>query len=441
MIKILFLTLIIITNFSFASTNSIEKKISSNKKNLNKSATKKKQTSLKVKSLANKIEKQNKNIIKLEKDIKKVNSDINEHQKLLEVSKVKLESLRTKSTNLIKEKKGNEVEIVDTIIEDFSTSIALKLASKNTLQELIDSEVYTLLSENSKDKILKLNNNYNLVTNNTKLNQKKIKKISTYIKKRQETKKTLNSLKNKHSKSLVNLEEQHKSYQKELKKVVKKQASLQNLLSQLNILKEEEIRKEKIRKEKLRRLLAKKEKRARLKKQKESKSKSSSKNKIETAEVRNQKYAKNLNLDVKKIGSSTSGIKITKYRGRKTIAPLKSFKVVKKFGTYYDPIYKIKLFNESVVLKTKKPKAKVVSVLNGKVVYAKKNAGMLENVVIVQHQNGLHTIYSHLDEIAPTLKVGKWIKKGYVVGRVNNNLTFQATKNSSHINPKDLFKI
>ena len=66
---------------------------------------------------------------------------------------------------------------------------------------------------------------------------------------------------------------------------------------------------------------------------------------------------------------------------------------------------------------------------------------MLENVVIVQHQNGLHTIYSHLDEIAPTLKVGKWIKKGYVIGRVNNNLTFQATKNSSHINPKDLFRI
>ena len=157
--------------------------------------------------------------------------------------------------------------------------------------------------------------------------------------------------------------------------------------------------------------------------------------------MRNQKYAKNLNLDVKKIGSSNSGVKVVRYRGKRTIAPLKSFNVVKKFGTYYDPIYKIKLFNESIVLKTKRPKAKVVSVLNGKVVYAKKNSGMLENVVIIQHENGLHTIYSHLDEIAPTLKVGKWIKKGYVVGRVDKNLTFQATKNSSHINPKDLFRI
>ncbi len=141
------------------------------------------------------------------------------------------------------------------------------------------------------------------------------------------------------------------------------------------------------------------------------------------------------------IGSSTSGIKISRYRGRKTIAPLDSFQVVKKFGKYYDPVYKIKLFNESIVLKTKKPQAKVKSIFNGKIVYAKKDAGMLENVVIVQHRNGLHTIYSHLDQISPSLKVGRWIKKGYVVGRVNNTLTFQATKNEMHINPKDLFKI
>ena len=66
---------------------------------------------------------------------------------------------------------------------------------------------------------------------------------------------------------------------------------------------------------------------------------------------------------------------------------------------------------------------------------------MLENVVIIQHENGVHTIYSHLDEISPTLVVGKWIKQGYVVGRVNDSLMFQATKDASHIDPKDLFKI
>lgn len=434
MIKLL-LTITILVNLSIASTNTIDKKISNNKKILTNSNYRKIEATLRIKSLANKIQNQNRNVIRLEKDIKKINLDIATHELLLEKSKKKLEDLKDRSSNLIKEKKGNEEQIVDTIIEDFSTSIALKLASKDDLKELVDSEIYTLLSQHSKDKILQLNNNYNILTNDTKKNKEDIKKISSYIEERRITKKKLNTLKNKRSKSLVDLEDQHKSYQQELNKVVSQQESLKDLLSKLNILKKQEIKKEKLRKRRLQELLAKKrEKEAR-------KNRKNDKDKIETAEVRNQKYAKTLNLDVRKIGSSTSNVKIIRYRGPRTIAPLKSFKVLKKFGTYYDPIYKIKLFNESVVLKTKIPRAKVVSVLNGKVVYAKKNAGMLENVVIVQHKNGLHTIYSHLDEIAPTLEVGKWIKKGYVVGRVNNNLTFQATKNASHINPKDLFKI
>lgn len=430
MIRIFF-TIILLSTFSYTSTKAIDKKIENNQKILSSSVSKKRATTQKINELSQKINEQNKNISKLEKDIERINADIEKHTELLEESKKRISLLKSKSSSLIKQKKTNEEQIVDTIIEDFSTSIALKLASKDSLKELVDSEIYTILSQNSKDEILKLNNNYEIVTSNTKENQNKIKKISSYIKERQETKETLNSLKSKHSESLTDLEKQHKEYQEQLKEVVRKQESLKNLLSKLNILKKEEIEKERERKERIRRLLE-----ARQKKQN-----SSNSNKVESAQDRNQQYAQKLNLDVRKIGSSTSGVKITKYRGEKTIAPLKSFQVVKKFGTYYDPVYKIKLFNESVVLKTKRPKAKVVSVLNGKVVYAKKNAGMLENVVIVQHQNGLHTIYSHLDEIAPTLRVGKWIKKGYVVGRVNDNLMFQATKNSYHINPKDLFKI
>lgn len=436
MIKI-FLFLIINANI-FLTASVIDKKIERNKEILNNSTKKKKSTTLKIKELASKIEEQNTNIIKLENDIKQINLDIDEHQKLLEDAKSKLDELKAKSSRLIKEKIDNEEQIVNTIIEEFSISIALKLASENSLQELIDSEIYTLLSQHSKDKVLKLNNNYNALSSNTKNNQKDINKISSYIENRQKTKEKLTNLKQKHSSSLVNLEEQHKSYQQELNKVAKQQESLKGLLSDLNILKKEELRKaERLRKEKLRKLLAQKK----AEEKKAQKEKAEEKKEIQSAEIRNQNYAKNLNLDVRKIGSSTNGIKIVKYRGKSTIPPLKSFEVVKKFGTYYDPVYKIKLFNESIVLKSKEPKAKVVSVLNGKVVYAKRNAGMLENVVIIQHEGGLHTIYSHLDEISPTLVVGKWIKQGYVVGRVNDSLLFQATKDSSHINPKDLFKI
>ena len=447
MIKLFFL-IVLSLNTIFAASN-IDKKIQTNTEKLNSSDDKKENTSLKIKELAEKIESQNSNITTLEKDINQINSDITEHQKLLEDAKYKLSDLNSKSTELIREKTSHEEQIVDTIIEEFSISIALKLASEDTLQELIDNEIYTLLSQYSKEKVSKLNTNYSALSTNTKNNQKDIEKIASYIEDRQKTKNKLTILKEKHSSSLISLEEQHKSYQEELNKVAKEQESLKNLLSELNILKEEESKKAQAREEadaeekrkKLQELLAQKKAINQKVTEEESSSAPLDDDVVQTADVRNQRYAKNLNLDVKKIGSSTDGILIIKYKGEKTIAPLKSFKIVKNFGTYYDPVYKIKLFNESIVLKSDEPKAKVVSVLNGKVVYAKKNAGMLANVVIIQHEGGLHTIYSHLDEISPTLVVGKWIKQGYVVGRVDESLMFQATKDSAHIDPKDLFKI
>lgn len=430
MIKII-LAIALIFNFLNASSKSIEKKIKNNKSILNKSKSRKMKTTLKIKLLAKQIESQNQELTNLEKQIINVNNDIKKHQNLLDTSRENLNKLQEKSKNLIEKKKTNEEQIVDTIIENFTSSIAIKLAKESSEKELIDNEIYTLLSQHSKDQILKLNNNYETITLNKKENEKKIDTIKDYIQKRTKKKVELNKLINEHSKSIKSLENKHETYQKELKSVIRKQQELSSLLSQLNILKSKELKKERARRERERkRLLALKKKR-----EKQRKGKSNTKSEVQ------KRYAQDIDLDVRMIGSSTRGVKISRYRGKKTISPLKSFKVIKKFGKYYDPVYKIKLFNESVILKTNRPKAKVYSIFNGKIVYAKRNAGMLENVVIVQHSNGLHTIYSHLDEIAPTLKVGKWIKKGYVIGRVSDTLNFQATKNSYHVNPKDLFRI
>lgn len=446
MIKI-FLALFL--TFCFVEASSIDKKIQQNKKQLDNTKQEEETKNVKIKELADKIESQNNNISNIEKDIKEVNIDIEEHQKLLEESKNKLSELKSKSSKLIQERTNSESQIVDTIVEEFSISMALKLASENSMQELIDNEIYTLLAQHTKDKVSKINNNYNTITNDSTSNQKDIEKISLYINDRQKTKDKLTNLKQKHSSSLADLEKQHKAYQEELNKVVKSQENIKNLLSQLNILKQEEIKKA----EELAKANAETEKKRKIESLMNSKKNynneenqnnstlDENESEIQTADTRNQKFAKNLNLDVKKIGSSTDGVTITKYKGEKTIAPLKSFKIVKNFGTYYDPVYKIKLFNESIVLKSTEPESKVVSVLSGKVVYAKKNAGMLDNVVIIQHENGIHTIYSHLDDIAPTLVVGKWVQKGSVVGRVNETLSFQVTKDSAHIDPKDLFKI
>ena len=114
-------------------------------------------------------------------------------------------------------------------------------------------------------------------------------------------------------------------------------------------------------------------------------------------------------------------------------------KLVKEFGPYTDPIYKIKIYNESVTLQPTERNAKVNTVLNGKVILAK-NTPLLDNVVIIKHANGLHTIYAHLDMIAPTIQKGKKVKKGAVIGRVDDELIFEVTQNSSHIDPMTLIE-
>ncbi len=92
------------------------------------------------------------------------------------------------------------------------------------------------------------------------------------------------------------------------------------------------------------------------------------------------------------------------------------------------------------MLRSNEPDAKVKSVLAGTVVFAK-DTPILDKVVIVENSDGIHTIYAHLDKIAPTIKVGSKIKKGYVIGRVKQDLTFEVTQKNYHINPLDLISL
>ena len=433
--KLLLFFLFIIT---IVQGSVIDDKIKNNELILNKSNNVKNQTEQKIQSLAQEIEDQNEELKKLEKEINLVTKDIDEHRGLLENSKKNLTNLGIESEILQGQKKNYEEELITTIIEDYSSAVAIRLADKNTIQELMESEVYEILAQEAKDNMLKIDNQYMKISQNKLENEREIKKLNVYIEKREKKKKILSYLLNKHSESLASIENKHKLYQEELKNIIKKQNSLTSLLSTLNILKEKELEEEE--KEKRNRLIALKNKREKDKLVQASKQKTKSENEIEkTQETVQQDYATDIDLDVRILGSSTKGVKIGRFKGEKTIAPLKSYSIAKKFGKYYDPVYKIQLFNESILLKTKESDSKVFAILDGKVVYSKQDSGMLENVVIIQHKNGLHTIYSNLDQISPTLKVGKLIKKGNVVGRVDDTLTFQAIINNSYINPEELF--
>lgn len=422
MVKIAFTTLFLLSQITFGATSTIDNKINSNKKILEENKRLNEQTKEKIDNLSKEIKTQTKELNKINSKIKILSQIISTQQDKLSVTEQLLKELEQKALDIQNEKEKNEYDIVNIIVENFSWAFALNLASKKSLQELIDTELYTTLSANTKEEINRLNKQYMMISQTKIQNEAEIAKLKEFIKVEMKRKASFASLQKEQEKTIDSLHKKHLAYQDELKDVVKKQKSLSSLLSKLNILKEDELKKEQERQAKL--ALEKKQREAQLK---------------QSNATTQEKMANNIDIEVRMLGSSTSGIKIGKYKGVKTIAPLKSYQITKKFGKYFDPVYKIELFNESIVLKSNEEKAKVFNVLNGKVVYAKKDSGMLENVVIIQHENGLHTIYSHLDQISPTIKVGKWVQKGYVVGRINELLTFQATKNSTHINPQDLF--
>ncbi len=130
-----------------------------------------------------------------------------------------------------------------------------------------------------------------------------------------------------------------------------------------------------------------------------------------------------------------------KYRDRKTISPLKGARLIKRYGTYIDPIYKFKIFNKSITLKAPYAGAKVRSVLAGKIVFAENSGGMLGKVVIVEHNKGIHTIYAKLSRLAPGIRVGKKVSRKTVIGKVEKSLMFEVTKNNKHINPMKLIRL
>ena len=447
MLKILLLLTILISLID-ASINDINSKIKNNKKQFSAVSSKKSNINQNISNLANKINKEENAYDDIVSILEKTNTQLLLNRIKLSSTITKIKKLKKKSTYLSKRKDKMEKDVIDFVIEKYALSMGIEQANKESLKDIIGKEIYTLVFDNVKQDIVELNINYLKINNSIRDNEKKIKDYNQYILKQKAIKKKFLNLELAQEKTLENLKTQHKAYQGNLKKLINKQNKITNLLGNLNILKKKEIKKEKVRIKKAKALVKKKEiaRKKRLKKEAlKKKLKELAKLKLakETKTIKfkkRKKLDKEIDIEVKKIGSSTKGVKISAYNGKTTIAPLKAYTVTKKFGKYYDKVYKMELFNESVSLKTKKPNAKVFSVFKGQVVYAKKNFGLLANVVIVKHRGNLHTIYSHLDKISPTLKAGKWIPKGYVVGRVNNTLEFQATKNSKYINPMKLIK-
>ncbi len=391
----------------FAAPNTAQK-IDEKAKTLQEKLQTEKQIHGKLQDIATDIVDGEKEIEKIKDKIENLSKSIDESQETVQRKNEYLDKLTKDTQQLSSQKKDLEQKIIKIIAEDFSFYLVSDSDYLDNEDGILVDEVLQKMDTIMRKEFGKLASDYKQVNDQIYSQSQEIKTIHTEIQSAKNKKDELLALEKKRESSIVALNAKKESYKKQLDDIAKERDEIRTTLEQLKIIKVQEESK----------LLA-------------------EKNAAAAKRDKGPSTVGGGDNSIRQIGSSYQNSNVKKYVGERTIAPLDSYSVKRKFGDYVDPIYKIKIFNESVVLASSTPDATVKSVLNGKVIFAKDTASM-EKVVIIENSDEIHTIYAHLSKIAPTIQVGQKIKKGYVIGRVDNDLTFEVTQKNFHIDPLEL---
>ena len=117
--------------------------------------------------------------------------------------------------------------------------------------------------------------------------------------------------------------------------------------------------------------------------------------------------------------------------------------VTSKFGTIVDPVYGTKLLNNGIDIKTSEGST-VIASCSGSVVYADRFYGY-GNIIIIDHENGYHTLYAHL--LVTNVINGEKVDKGEIIGKVGSSgmvtestLHFEIRRDGRAIDPLTLLK-
>lgn len=332
----------------------------------------------------------------LEAELKVLNESLKRLFEQKKNSINELDKFKQTNTKLQQEKKQLEESLATLFSNEFAFDLIQNESKKNS-QNIIMSEIFEKFMEIKDEKSSKLVLEYDNISSLIDETSSKISSLEIDIKEYEDKKREQELLTKRQNRLIESLNKSKKEYVARLEQIQKEQKTLRDTLSNLKIIDK-----------------------------KESQAKASS--------------VKEIDQKIKQYGSSYSQSSVKKYRGTKTISPLKNGQIKRKFGRYKDPVYGIDLFNENIVLSSLVPNSSVVAVLPGKVVFAKETL-VLNKVVIISHKDGLHTIYGHLWQIPSDIKVGRAIKKGQIIGRVQSDLTFEVTWQKHHINPLDLINL
>jgi murein DD-endopeptidase MepM/ murein hydrolase activator NlpD len=409
--KIFFVFLFIFHTLN--ANSSIDQKILSTTKQLKEFKSKHKNTNDKLANDAKEILKEQKDFYQNQKKVQGLEKSLKYEQKRYRVAIKKLKGLEYKLLHVNKSKTSVESKLVFLIAKHISLLAILENYSTDNINTIISHEAIKKLVEITKKNMEVLDKKFQILDKQSKLYGKRINKKKIYIDKIQAQKKEYIYLSKMNQEKISSLLSKKKNHKIRLYKILNIQENMQNVLSKLKVKKSA--------------FLQNKKRRAQIKKQKK------------RLEQQSANRISNANLPtVRQIGSSYQKLKTRPYRGLKTISPLKQYIITQQYGKYIDPIYNIKIFNDSITLKPKNGYDKVRNVFNGKVVLITKSS-LLGNLIVVEHDKGMQTTYASVDQINTHLRTGKKIKKGTILGRVRDELIFGVSQKDVHFNPEELF--
>ena len=427
------------------AASTTDRKIKKSEKNLHRSEKRQKQMSEQLDKIARDIKKANRDNAVLNKKLELLSQKFSKNEQVYKASKRQLAEYDRSLEAINRKIRETNSVFVETLANQSSIIYAMNQSHEPTRESIVMQEAYHLLKKQNARELAELKRQIDRKrAEKRRIGRKRSvikKKIDTIARQREEYRRQRVAK----QKLLEKLAADEGKYRSRLQKVIDEQNALRSTLADLNIIRKKEVEEEKriAAEQKAAMLAEEKRKRAERKRRKQAREAARKKGEkvvYTPAAAEKKESPPPTTQSVRKLGSSYRKDKVYAYRGGKTISPLRGARVVKKFGTYIDPIYKIKIFNESVTLRASSRNAKVRNVLNGKVVFAG-SSSMLGKVVVVSHSGKMHTVYAGLSKIAPNIKKGRKIKKGYVIGKVSRKLIFEATKNSKHINPLRLIRL
>ncbi|MRJ06709.1 MAG: hypothetical protein C6I01_04235 [Epsilonproteobacteria bacterium] len=259
-------------------------------------------------------------------------------------------------------------EIEDQIAIFLSQNYYLDNQQVESISDLINSAIYKQISQQYAQKIAQLLKEKKILEQDIRKINRQINSIKSKKEKLEKQKKYYLSLQKKRDKELSELKQKLKLYWQKIQQLKQRQASLQAFLEKMKIVKKDAVQ---------------------------------------------------MKESPKKF-----------YRLR-FVAPVAG-QIIQRFGSYVDPLYHIRIYNNSIVIKTQ-PNAKIHAVERGEVVYIGDYGG--KKIIFIKHPNGVFSIYSNLTKVSPFLKKGYKVRRGEIIARVKNSLEFAMSYKENYVNP------